>query len=117
MLNLGRQQGEVLGDAIDALGLDSFHVDIGEGRCGKDRGAEDREEEGRGAHFRGEIEFGVVVLDVGRAEKSRPGSREPRIPRPKGDTKMEKERERKQDPRVNQRASGVRYMLGDLERI
>lgn len=92
LLDLGRQQGEVLGDAVDALGLDNFHVDIGEGRRGEDRGAEHREEESRGAHFRGVIELGVRSVgecwesSVARVEKSRPRSREPRIiPRPKGD--------------------------------
>ena len=53
LLNLGRQHGEVLGEGINAGRLDGVHVDIGEGRCGKDRGAKHREEEGRGAHFRG----------------------------------------------------------------
>lgn len=28
---------------------------------------------------------------------------------------MEKERERKRDPRADQRASGIRYMFGDLD--
>ena len=51
LLDLGGQEGEVLGDAVDALGLDGVDVDIGEGRRGEDRGAEHREEERRGAHL------------------------------------------------------------------